>query len=61
MTEQKYKELTAAVKESGIPLPMQKELQDLLDKEFNKKRFEPAAIEEIKAEEIERRQKNGTM
>lgn len=35
MTEQNYKELTAAVKESGIALPMQKELQRLIDKEFN--------------------------
>ena len=34
MTEENYKELTAAVKESGIPLQMQKELQRLLDKEF---------------------------
>ena len=34
MTKQNYKELTAAVKESGIPLQMQKELQRLLDKEF---------------------------
>lgn len=35
MTEQDYKEKTAAVKESGIPLQMQKELQVLIDKEFN--------------------------
>lgn len=34
MTEKNYKEITAAVKESGIPLQMQKELQRLLDKEF---------------------------
>lgn len=34
MTEQEYKELTAAVKESGIALKLQKELQRLLDKEF---------------------------
>ena len=34
MTKQNYKELTAAVKESGIPLQMQKELQVLIDKEF---------------------------
>lgn len=34
MTEQNYRELTAAVKESGIALPMQKELQRLIDKEF---------------------------
>lgn len=34
MTEENYKEITAAVKESGIPLQMQKELQRLLDKEF---------------------------
>ena len=53
MTEQSYKELTAAVKESGIALPMQKELQKLIDKEFNKgtkkkkKEFAPAAAEEM--------------
>ena len=29
MTEQSYKELTSAVKESEIALPMQKELQKL--------------------------------
>lgn len=34
MTEQNYRELTAAVKESGIALPMQKELQRLIDKEL---------------------------
>lgn len=34
MTEQEYKELTAAVKESGIALKLQKELQRLIDKEF---------------------------
>lgn len=34
MTKQNYKELTTAVKESGIPLQMQKELQGLIDKEF---------------------------
>lgn len=34
MTEQEYKELTAAVKESGMPLQMQKELQRLVDKEY---------------------------
>ena len=34
MTEENYKEITAAVKESGIPLQMQKELQRLLDKQF---------------------------
>ena len=34
MTEENYKELTAAVKESGIPLQMQKELQRLVDKEY---------------------------
>lgn len=32
--EQKYKELAAAVKESGIPLDIQKELQKLIDKEY---------------------------
>lgn len=33
--QQRYKEITAAVKESGIPLDMQKELQELLyDKYF---------------------------
>lgn len=35
MTEQNYRELTAAVKESGIALPMQKEIQRLIDKEFS--------------------------
>lgn len=34
MTEQNYKELTAAVRQSGIPLLLQKELQRLIDKEF---------------------------
>ena len=34
MSEQTYKELTAAVRESGIPLPLQKELQRLIDKEY---------------------------
>ena len=37
MTEQEYKELTAAVKESGIPLQLQKELQRLIDKELEQK------------------------
>lgn len=36
MEEQEYKELTAAVKESGIALKLQKELQRLIDKEFVK-------------------------
>ena len=34
MDEQTYKELTAAVKESGIPLDYQKELQGLLDEKY---------------------------
>ena len=34
MTEQDFKELTTAVKESGIPLDLQKILQRLVDKEF---------------------------
>ena len=34
MTEQTYKELTAAVRESGIPLQLQKVLQRLIDKEL---------------------------
>lgn len=34
MTEQEYKELTAAVKESGIAFKLQKEIQRLIDKEF---------------------------
>ena len=34
MTEQNYKELTAVLKESGIPLDIQKELQRLVDKEY---------------------------
>ena len=37
MTEQDYKELTVAVKESGIALKLQKELQRLIDKEFIEK------------------------
>ena len=37
MTEQNYKELTAAVRESGIPLQLQKELQRLIDKELEQK------------------------
>ena len=32
--EQEYKELTAAVKASGIPLDMQKELQSLIDEKI---------------------------
>lgn len=34
MREQNYKELTAVLKESGIPLDIQKELQRLVDKEY---------------------------
>lgn len=34
MEEQEYKELTEAVKQSGIALKLQKELQRLIDKEF---------------------------
>ena len=34
MDEQTYKELTAAVKESGIPFDYQKELQGLLDEKY---------------------------
>lgn len=34
MIEQDYKEMITAVKESGIPLDMQKILQRLVDKEF---------------------------
>ncbi len=34
--EQEYKELTAAVKESGIAFKLQKELQKLIDKEYAK-------------------------
>ena len=37
MSEQTYKELTAAVRESGIPLQLQKELQRLIDKELEQK------------------------
>lgn len=36
MTEQSYKEITVAIKYSGIPLDIQKELQSLVDKEFIK-------------------------
>lgn len=44
MEEQEYKELTEAVKQSGIALKLQKELQRSIDKEFirteqNKKEF----------------------
>ena len=35
--KQKYKELAAAVKESGIPLDYQRELQGLIDKEYKQK------------------------
>lgn len=35
MTEQTYKEATAAIKESGIALPLQKIIQKALDKDFN--------------------------
>lgn len=34
MTEQEYKELTAALKYSGIPCDIKKKLQRLIDKEF---------------------------
>ena len=37
MTEQDYREKTVALKESSIPIDMQKYFQNLLDKEFNKK------------------------
>jgi len=36
MEEQEYKELTAVLKASGIPLGMRKKLQNLLDTEFLK-------------------------
>lgn len=32
--EQEYRETTAAVKESGIPLPIQKYIQRLIDKDY---------------------------
>lgn len=35
MTEQGYKEMKEAVKASGIPLDIQKELQGLIDEKFN--------------------------
>lgn len=34
MDEQNYKEYTKVLKESGIPLDMQKELQRLIDQEY---------------------------
>ena len=34
MTEQEYRELITAVKESGIPLQIQKVLLSLIDKEY---------------------------
>ena len=34
MDKQNYREISKAIKESGIPLDMQKELQRLLDKEL---------------------------
>lgn len=34
MTDENYKELTAAVRESGIPLQLQKKLQILIDEEY---------------------------
>lgn len=37
MTEQSYKEITIAIKYSGIPLDIQKEIQSLVDREFIKK------------------------
>ena len=37
MTEQEYKELMEAVKESGIALDMQKVLLSLIDKEYKQK------------------------
>lgn len=36
MDEQNYKEYTKVLKESGIPLDMQKELQRLIDQEHLK-------------------------
>ena len=36
MTEQSYKEITVAIKYSGIPLDIQKELQRLVEREFIK-------------------------
>lgn len=35
--EQEYKEVTKALQESGIPLPLQKEIQEALDEKFNQK------------------------
>lgn len=37
MDKQTYKEATAALKQSGIPLPLQKEIQDAVDEKFNQK------------------------
>lgn len=39
MTDENYKELTAAVRESGIPLPLQKELQILIDEEYKQEKM----------------------
>lgn len=36
MTEQSYREITIAIKYSGIPLDIQKEIQSLVDREFIK-------------------------
>lgn len=39
MTDENYKELTAAVRESGIPLQLQKELQILIDEEYKQEKM----------------------
>ncbi len=41
MDKQTYKEATAALKQSGIPLPLQKEIQDAVDEKFNQGKWIP--------------------
>ena len=56
MTEQEYKELTAAVKASGIPLDMQKELQCLIEEkikqEERRKKLSPTSKDPIEWQQL---------
>ena len=62
MDEQTYKELTAAVKESGIPLDYQEELQGLLDEEYFKDKNKEQKKKYYKKKETQQnlQTKNGT-
>ena len=56
ITEQKYKELAAAVKESGIPLDMQQELQCLIEekikREERRKKLSPMSKDPIEWQQL---------